>query len=701
MRRARGPGNCDTARPQPFNRPASVTCVSPSFCTAVDSTGAALTYNGIGWSAPQQVARAEDPVYGGANALVALSCVPGDWCAALDSGGNAAVYQSGSWGSPVAIGGGGLVSVSCPTSTFCAAVDANGRVLLYDGSGWSSPEVIERMRYSLAAVSCTSSTFCVAVDVGGNAFMYNGTRWSGPETIDPGGLLLSVSCPQTTFCVAVDGEGYTVTMEGSAWGSPAPTVTDGEGGLAISCPTTSFCMATGGGSFATDRNGQWSADASDPNYMGLASVSCASASFCAGMSWQNGNAQIYDGSSWSAGTSISDGVGGVSCPTTMFCEAVSAGSAATFDGTTWGSPQNIGAGVVTSVSCPTAGLCQAVDGGGNVFTYTRPSAPEPPADQSAPTISGKATEGQVLSVVHGNWSNSPTAYAHQWEDCNSSGNNCSVIVGATNRTYKLTSADVGSTIVVQEIAANAGGDGAPAYSAATPVVAAGAACMLSAQDTGGGSPCSPSAPVNTSPPVISGNATVGQTLRASTGSWTGTAPLRYTYQWQLCTPTCRRIVRATTSRLKLTRTDRGHRVRVVVSASNVAKLIEATSTRSPTIAPSRAELRSSLLAQLESLDSTGLARTLLARGWYGRKITALEDGSIRVVVRAATGPRTAVATGGIYFSKPGRATFWLGLSPAGRKMLLDDQPLKVTSTATFLHPGLRPVAVRRTFLLRG
>jgi hypothetical protein len=33
-------------------------------------------------------------------------------------------------------------------------------------------------------------------------------------------------------------------------------------------------------------------------------------------------------------------------------------------------------------------------------------------------------------------------------------------------------------------------------------------------------------------------------------------------------------------------------------------------------------------------------------------------------------------------------------------MLLDDHPLQVTSTATFLHAGLRLI-VHRTFLLRG
>jgi len=39
------------------------------------------------------------------------------------------------------------------------------------------------------------------------------------------------------------------------------------------------------------------------------------------------------------------------------------------------------------------------------------------------------------------------------------------------------------------------------------------------------------APVNTALPVIGGTAVVGKTLTCSTGTWSGTAPITYTYQW--------------------------------------------------------------------------------------------------------------------------------------------------------------------------
>src|SRR5947207_6873638 len=111
------------------------------------------------------------------------------------------------------------------------------------------------------------------------------------------------------------------------------------------------------------------------------------------------------------------------------------------------------------------------------------------------------------------------------------------------------------TLRVAVTASNSAGS-ATASSAATAVV----------QQT----PASP--PVNTALPVVSGTAQVGQTLTASTGSWGGTQPLSYAYQWQRCDSgaTCGAIVGATGSSYLVAGGDAGMTLRVAVTASNSA-----------------------------------------------------------------------------------------------------------------------------------
>ena len=94
-----------------------------------------------------------------------------------------------------------------------------------------------------------------------------------------------------------------------------------------------------------------------------------------------------------------------------------------------------------------------------------------PAAGSAPTISGTPVEGETLTESHGSWTNNPTSYSYQWEDCDGSGTACVPITGATGQSYTLATGDIGSRIVVSETAANAGGSSDPANSAATETVA--------------------------------------------------------------------------------------------------------------------------------------------------------------------------------------------------------------------------------------
>jgi hypothetical protein len=94
-----------------------------------------------------------------------------------------------------------------------------------------------------------------------------------------------------------------------------------------------------------------------------------------------------------------------------------------------------------------------------------------PVSTSPPSISGAAVEGTTLTEVHGSWTNSPTLYGYQWEDCDGSGGGCVPIASATSQAYALRASDFGHAIEVLETAGNSTGAGSPANSEATAVVA--------------------------------------------------------------------------------------------------------------------------------------------------------------------------------------------------------------------------------------
>ncbi len=85
------------------------------------------------------------------------------------------------------------------------------------------------------------------------------------------------------------------------------------------------------------------------------------------------------------------------------------------------------------------------------------------------------------------------------------------------------------------------------------------------------------APSNTAEPTISGRAEQGATLTASRGTWTGTDPISFAYQWVRCGTdggqpdggNCAIISKATARQYRLVRADVGSRLRVRVTATNV------------------------------------------------------------------------------------------------------------------------------------
>lgn len=93
------------------------------------------------------------------------------------------------------------------------------------------------------------------------------------------------------------------------------------------------------------------------------------------------------------------------------------------------------------------------------------------ANTGAPTISGTAVVGQLLTGSRGSWSGAtPITYAYQWLRCDASGNN-PVPIGPVGAQYTVRHADVGSRLAFKVTATNAVGS-ASATSAVTAVVTA-------------------------------------------------------------------------------------------------------------------------------------------------------------------------------------------------------------------------------------
>lgn len=92
---------------------------------------------------------------------------------------------------------------------------------------------------------------------------------------------------------------------------------------------------------------------------------------------------------------------------------------------------------------------------------------------------------------------------------------------------------------------------------------------------------STAAPKNTSPPTLSGTPTEGSTLTADPGTYSGTTPITYIYQFRRCDKTggsCSDIGGTTTQKIyTLTSADVGNTVRVQVRATNSDGSTTATS----------------------------------------------------------------------------------------------------------------------------
>jgi hypothetical protein len=176
-----------------------------------------------------------------------------------------------------------------------------------------------------------------------------------------------------------------------------------------------------------------------------------------------------------------------------------------------GFPPGAGAATPTPTPCATPPASASP-------CYTAAPAVVPSSEWTNPP------EGRILTVPlsppqtgsPGTWSGTaPIRYTYKWQDCDAAtGLTCTDISGATSRTYTVASTDVGSKLQFVVTATNSAGTGYAVLQSQGAVVAA--------------------IPINRQAPTISGITQDGQALTASSGTWSGSTPITYSYQWRRC-----------------------------------------------------------------------------------------------------------------------------------------------------------------------
>jgi hypothetical protein len=194
--------------------------------------------------------------------------------------------------------------------------------------------------------------------------------------------------------------------------------------------------------------------------------------------------------------------------------------------------------------------------------------PHPPKNEERPSLATFAEDGRVLTADNGKWSSTtPITFHYEWQLCGK-GTGCAAIAGAEEQTYRVQTADIGGQLRVIVTATNEAGSKTEKSNKTAKVV--------------------PGSPLMLAGPTISGTVLPEETLTANPGTWVGTPPITFSYQWESCSPVtsdCTNIAGATEPTYKIPPTEAGDGYVVKVKAVNPYGEAEE---RSPEVKPTPA-----------------------------------------------------------------------------------------------------------------
>jgi hypothetical protein len=169
----------------------AVSCPSPSFCVAADTSGDVITSSHPGPTGSSPLSLTVDPsawkvshsVVPAVDSFAALSCPSVTFCVAITRHGDVVTSTNptggaSAWKITTLDGSMMLDSVSCATRDFCVVGGDSESVFVShnpaDGSpAWTQVHVTAQGAQAIVALSCPSTGFCIGVDGGDGVHVYS------------------------------------------------------------------------------------------------------------------------------------------------------------------------------------------------------------------------------------------------------------------------------------------------------------------------------------------------------------------------------------------------------------------------------------------------------------------------------------------------------------------------------------------------